>query len=73
MSVFQGVFLGYLLGVCATMLCVRLNGGRLCGDNKKEAPDDDAASEPEQAKMDKISISQKIQVGKKERSTKWKR
>ena len=73
MEAWRFMFLGYIIGALATMLCVRLNGGRLCGDNKKEAPDDDAASEPEQAKMDKISISQKMQVGKKERSTKWKR
>lgn len=71
MSVFQGAFLGYLLGVCVTMLCVHLAGGQLYG--KENAPDDDRASEPEQTKMDKSSIAQDAQVGKKERSAKWKR
>lgn len=97
MSVFQGAFLGYLLGVCVTMLCVHLAGGQLYG--KENAPDDDRASEPEQTKMDGgavfefsirksavgkadletrrvsnlASIAQDAQVGKKERSAKWKR
>ena len=53
------------------MLCVHLAGGQLYG--KENAPDDDRASEPEQTKMDKSSIAQDAQVGKKERSAKWKR
>lgn len=71
MNVFRGIFFGYLLGVCVTMLCVHLAGGQLYG--KENAPDDDRASEPEQTKMDKFSIAQKMHAGKKERSAKWKR
>lgn len=53
------------------MLCVHLAGGQLYG--KENAPDDDRASEPEQAQMDKSSIAQKMHAGKEERSAKWKR
>ena len=53
------------------MLCVHLAGGQLYG--KENAPDDDRASEPEQTKMDKFSIAQKMHAGKKEGNAKWKR
>lgn len=71
METWRFVFLGYIVGALATMLCVHLAGGRLYG--KENAPDDDRASEPEQAQMDKSSIAQKMHAGKEERSAKWKR
>ena len=71
MEAWKFMFLGYIIGALAAMLCVHLSGGRLYGE--ENAPDDGGASEPEQTKMDKTSIAQDAQAGKKERSAKWKR
>lgn len=57
MAVFQGVFLGFLLGSIATMICIWLAGGELTGGDE-EAPDDAATSEPGQTKLDRNSIPQ---------------
>ena len=57
MTVFQGVFLGFLLGSVAKMFCVWLAGGELTGGDE-EAPDDAATSEPGQTKSDRNSIPQ---------------
>lgn len=57
MTVFQGIFLGFILGALATMFCVWLAGGKLSGGNEK-APDDAATSEPGQTKSDRNSIPQ---------------
>lgn len=71
MNVFLGIFFGYLLGVCVTMLCVHLAGGQLYG--KENAPDDDRASEPEQAQMDSGAVFEfsirKSAVGKADLET----
>ena len=42
MTVFQAIFVGYLLGAFATIFCVWLAGGSLQGDTK--TPDDAATS-----------------------------
>lgn len=57
MTVFQGVFLGFLLGSIATMICIWLAGGELTGGDE-EAPDDAATSEPGQTNSDRNSIPQ---------------
>ena len=54
---FRWIFLGYLLGSIATMICIWLAGGELSGGHE-EAPDDEATSEPGQTKSDRISIPQ---------------
>ena len=58
MTVFQGIFLGFLLGSIATMICIWLAGGELSGRHE-EAPDDEATSEPGQTKSDRNSITGK--------------
>lgn len=58
MTVFQGVFLGFLLGSIATMFCIWLAGGELTG-GYEEAPDDAATSEPGQTQSDTGIIPQK--------------
>lgn len=57
MTVFQGIFLGFIIGALAAMFCVWLAGGELSGGHE-EAPDDEATSEPGQTKSDRNSIPQ---------------
>lgn len=48
MLTFPGVFLGFIIGSIATMICVWLAGGSLCGecDKNESASDDAGTSEP---------------------------
>lgn len=48
-TVFQGIFLGFLIGSIVTMVCVWLAGGSLY-DGKENAPDDAGTSNPRQDK-----------------------
>ena len=67
MTVFQGVFLGFLLGSIATMFCIWLAGGELTGGDE-EAPDDAATSEPGQTKSDRNSIPQEARKCKRKKA-----
>mgnify|MGYP005808805795 FL=1 len=58
MTVFQGIFLGFLLGAVAVMLCIWLAGGSLYGEEEK-APGDAATPAPGQTKSDRNSITGK--------------
>lgn len=40
MTVFQGIFLGFILGALAAMFCVWLAGGSLYGFEETEEEDD---------------------------------
>lgn len=40
MTVFHGIFLGYILGSIATMICIWLAGGSLYGFEETEEEDD---------------------------------
>lgn len=40
MTVFQGIFLGFILGALAAMFCVWLAGGSLYGFEETEETDD---------------------------------
>lgn len=41
MTVFQGFFLGYILGALATMICIWLAGGSLYGSEMEETEEAD--------------------------------
>ena len=41
MTVFQGIFLGFILGSLATMFCVWLAGGSLYGSEMEETEEAD--------------------------------
>lgn len=49
MTVFQGIFLGFLIGSIVTMVCVWLAGGSLY-DGNENAPDDAGTSDQGQNK-----------------------
>ena len=55
MTVFQGIFLGFLLGAVAVMLCIWLAGGSLYGEEEK-APGGAGTPAPGQTKSDRNSI-----------------
>ena len=57
MTVFQGIFLGFLLGAVAVMFCIWLAGGSLYGEEEK-APGDAATPTTGQTKSDRNSIPQ---------------
>ena len=57
MTVFQGIFLGFLLGAVAVMFCIWLAGGSLYGEEK--APGGAATPATGQTKSDKNSIAGK--------------
>lgn len=48
-TVFQGIFLGFLIGSIVTMVCVWLAGGNLYGEDEN-APDDAGTSKPGRSK-----------------------
>ena len=58
MTVFQGIFFGFLLGAVAVMFCIWLAGGSLYGEEEK-APGDAATPAPGQTKSDRNSIAGK--------------
>lgn len=64
---FRWIFLGYLLGSIATMICIWLAGGELSGGHE-EAPDDEATSEPGQTKSDKDSIPREAEKCKRKKA-----
>lgn len=50
MTVFHGIFLGYILGALATMFCVWLAGGSLYGSEMEEAEEEDDGKERDKNK-----------------------
>lgn len=55
MTVFHGIFIGYILGALVTMICIWLAGGSLYAEpdeseEDEKAPDDAATSKPRHTK-----------------------
>lgn len=59
MTVFQGIFLGFVLGALAVMFCIWLAGGSLCGEEEEKAPGDAGTPTTGQTKSDRNSITGK--------------
>ena len=50
MTVFQGIFLGFILGALVTMFCVWLAGGSLYGPEMEETEEEDDGKEQDKDK-----------------------
>lgn len=50
MTVFQGIFLGFLIGSIVTMVCVWLAGGSLYGSEIEEVEEEDDGKERDKNK-----------------------
>lgn len=50
MTVFHGIFLGYILGALATMICIWLAGGCLYGPEMEETEEEDDGKERDKNK-----------------------